>query len=202
MDTARRVVALLPLLTLPPSLLLWVVIHPAARFWRRLGVWWTYGLLAFPCAALMGAIWVARRRLLGADLGSSWPLVAAAATGVTLAAILARKRGRLLTFSVLAGLPELSPGRYPGRLLTEGIYARIRHPRYVEVAVGVLAYALFANHVGSYVLWLLLLPTLLFVVRLEEAELSERFGAAWDAYARKVPKFIPRQSGRLRPPVP
>jgi protein-S-isoprenylcysteine O-methyltransferase Ste14 len=131
--------------------------------------------------------------LLGADLGTSWLLVGAAAACAVPAFLIARARGRLLTFGVLAGLPELSPGRYPGRLLTEGIYARIRHPRYVEVAVGTLAYALFANHVGTYVLWLLLLPTLLLVVRLEERELRERFGAAWDEYARRVPRFLPRR---------
>jgi hypothetical protein len=193
MDTARRVVALLLLLALPSSLFLWVVIHPAARFWRRLGPGWTYGVLAFPCAALIAATWRERRPLLGADLGTSWPLVAAAGICAVPAMAIARKRGRLLTFGVLAGLPELSRDRYPGRLLTEGIYARVRHPRYVEVVVGVLAYALFANYVGTYVLWLLLLPTLLLVVRLEEEELRERFGAAWDDYARRVPRFVPRR---------
>jgi protein-S-isoprenylcysteine O-methyltransferase Ste14 len=204
MDTARRLVAFLLLVALPPSLLLWIAIHPVARFWRRLGAGWTYGLLSFPCVALMGGIWAMRRRLLGDDLGTSWALVAAATACAALATLIARKRGRLLTFSVLAGLPELSPRRYPGRLLTEGIYARIRHPRYVEVVVGVLAYALFANHVGTYVLWLLLLPTLLLVVRLEERELRERFGDAWEDYARRVPRFLPRRrraaGSRPRPP--
>jgi protein-S-isoprenylcysteine O-methyltransferase Ste14 len=193
MDTARRIVALLLLLALPSSLLLWLVIHPAARFWRRLGAGWTYGLLALPCAGLMASTWIERQRLLGRDLGTSWPLVGAAGVCAVLAMAIARKRGRLLTFGVLAGLPELSGDRYPGRLLTDGIYARIRHPRYVEVVAGVLAYALFANHVGTYVLWVLLLPTLLLVVRLEERELSERFGAAWDDYARQVPRFVPRR---------
>ena len=193
MDTARRVVALMLLLALPPSLLLWIVIHPLARSWRRLGFGWTYGLLAVPCAALMGSIWAGRQRLLGADLGTHWPLVGAAVACAVAAGALARARGRVLTFGILAGLPELSPGRYPGRLLTEGVYARVRHPRYVEVVIGTLAYALFANHVGTYVLWLLLFPALLLVVRLEERELRERFGAAWEAYARRVPRFIPRR---------
>lgn len=193
MDTARRVVALLTLVSLPPAVLLWIVIHPLVRFWRRLGFGWTYGLLAVPCAALMGAIWVGRQRLLGADLGTRWPLVGAAVACAAVAGALARARGRLLTFGILAGLPELSPGRYPGRLLTEGIYARVRHPRYVEVVVGTLAYSLFANHVGTYVLWLLLFPALLLVIRLEERELRERFGAAWEDYARRVPRFVPRR---------
>jgi protein-S-isoprenylcysteine O-methyltransferase Ste14 len=193
MDTARRVVALMLLVTLPPAVLLWFAIHPLARFWRRLGFGCTYGLLSVPCAALMAATWAARHLLLGPDLGTSWPLVAGAVGCGVVAGAIARQRGRLLTFGILAGLPELSPARYPGRLLSEGIYARVRHPRYVEVAIGTLAYALFANHVATYVLWLLLLPALLLLVRLEERELRERFGPAWEEYAARVPRFVPRR---------
>lgn len=40
MDNAR-VVALLLLLSMPSAVLLWLAIHPAARFWRRLGFGWT-----------------------------------------------------------------------------------------------------------------------------------------------------------------
>lgn len=199
MDTARRVVALLLLISLPPSLLLWIVIHPFAGFWRRLGAWWTYGLLAAPSGVIMLATWWARRSLLGRDFGTSWTLIALAILCAVVAGVLAFKRRGLLTFGVLSGLPELSPSRYPGRLLTEGIYSRIRHPRYVEVVVGTLAYALFANYAGSYVLWLLLCPTLLLIVRLEERELRERFGAAWTEYARQVPRFLPRWRKRVAP---
>ena len=62
----------------------------------------------------------------------------------------------------------------------------------MEVVAGTLAYALFANHVGVYVLWLLLFPALLLVIRLEERALRERFGPAWEEYARRVPRFVPR----------
>jgi protein-S-isoprenylcysteine O-methyltransferase Ste14 len=30
-------------------------------------------------------------------------------------------------------------------------------------------------------------------VRLEERELRDRFGAEWEAYARRVPRFLPRR---------
>ena len=42
------------------------------------------------------------------------------------------------------------------------------------------------------VLWLISLPTLHLVVVLEERELRQRFGAAYDAYARQVPRYLPR----------
>jgi protein-S-isoprenylcysteine O-methyltransferase Ste14 len=140
----------------------------------------------------VAVLFAKRSLLLGADLGTSWPLVALAAIWVTLAGSIARHRIKLLRFSILVGTPELSPAAYPGRLLTEGIYARIRHPRYVEVTMWVLGYALLANYTGTYLLWLLGLPTLHLVVLLEERELRQRFGADYDEYARRVPRYLPR----------
>ncbi len=201
MDTARTVVALLLFVALPPGLLLWIAIHPFARHWRRLGAAATYAILAVPCGLLMGAAWSGRRWLLAVDFGTCWPLVAAAAACLAAAGAIARRRGRLLTFGVLAGLPELSPARYPGRLLTTGIYGRIRHPRYVEVLLWTLGYALFANHLAPYVAWLLTLPVVGLIVRLEERELLERFGPAYAEYARRVPRFLPRRVRGAEPGV-
>lgn len=201
MDTARHLVAVLVLLTLPPALLLWLAIHPLARHWRRVGVTVTYLILAVPGLALMVGLFVARETLLGRDLGTSGPLVAAAVACLCAAAALARQRIRQLSARILAGVPELSASAFPGRLLTQGIYARLRHPRYVEVVLWVLGYAFFANHLGTYVLWLLSLPTLHVVVLLEERELRQRFGAAYDEYARRVPRYLPRRGGRLAPPA-
>ena len=65
--------------------------------------------------------------------------------------ILSHKRRKLLTFSILSGLPELSREKYPGKLLSEGIYARILPPRYVEALLRSLGYALFANYLAPYV---------------------------------------------------
>jgi protein-S-isoprenylcysteine O-methyltransferase Ste14 len=196
LDTARHFVAVLLLVTLPPAILLWVAIHPCARFWRRFGVFGTYALLSPPTAALMWLLFHERARLLGRDLGTSWPLVAPAVGCVVVAGWMAWQRKRYLTFAILAGAPELSRQAHAGQLLSEGPYARIRHPRYVEVVVGTLGYALFANHIGTYLLWALSLPLLYLVVVLEERELRERFGAAYEEYCRRVPRFVPRRSGR------
>ncbi|MCP4899328.1 MAG: isoprenylcysteine carboxylmethyltransferase family protein, partial [bacterium] len=103
------------------------------------------------------------------------------------------KRRRHLTTRILAGIPELSRSGEPGVLLTEGIYSRIRHPRYVEVMTGVLAYALFANYIGLYYLTVATLPTLLLIVIIEEHELRQRFGDEYTDYCSRVPRFIPRR---------
>lgn len=181
-------------MTLPPAVLLWLAIHPLAARWRRLGVVKTYLILAVPSIALMAAAFMLRERLLGRDLGSSGLLLVLAGASLVAAAAIARQRLKQLSVSILSGVPELSPAAYPGRLLTEGIYSRVRHPRYVEVVLWVLGYACFANHVGVYLLWLATLPALHLVVLLEERELRQRFGADYDAYARRVPRYLPHRS--------
>ncbi|GMV07975.1 MAG: hypothetical protein AMXMBFR53_42500 [Gemmatimonadota bacterium] len=55
-------------------------------------------------------------------------------------------------------------------------------------------FAAFANHTGAWVTAVLTLPALHAVVLLEERELAQRFGAAWDAYRTRVPRWIPRSA--------
>ena len=50
----------------------------------------------------------------------------------------------------MAGLPEVAPGGDGPGLLVEGIYGRIRHPRYIELTLGTLGWALFANYLAGY----------------------------------------------------
>jgi protein-S-isoprenylcysteine O-methyltransferase Ste14 len=45
-------------------------------------------------------------------------------------------------------------------------------------------------------LWL---PGIYVIVRLEEKELRDRFGLAYDEYRRRVPRFLPRISRRSGP---
>ncbi len=194
MDTARYLAALLILITLPPGILLWFFIHPFASFWRKFGPTWTYLILGFPMLGLMVGIFLARKTLLSMDFGAHYLLSLLALLCFAGAAVIGFKRKRLLTFGILAGLPELSQKRYPGKLLTQGIYAKVRHPRYVEVFLAVLAYALFANYLGPYVAVALSVPTIGWTVFLEERELRERFGSEYEEYCREVPRFIPRLS--------
>ncbi len=191
MNAVRYWVALLVLVSLPPGILLWYFIHPLASFWRKLGPGWTYTILGVPMLALMAAVFLARDTLLAVDLGTSYPLIALAALTLAAAATIAMKRKRHLTFGILAGVPELSRRRHPGKLLTEGPYARIRHPRYVETFLWILAYALFANYLATYVVAGLTIPALWLVVVLEERELRQRFGAEYEGYCRRVPRFLP-----------
>jgi len=194
-DSARYVLAFLVIASFPPSLLLWLAIHPFAPFWRQLGAVWTYVILGLPVVGYMVGAWVFRKTLLVLDLGTNVITMILAGIAFGAAVLLKRRVMAQLRFARLSGIPELSKEKYPGKLLTEGIYSRVRNPRYIEALLWVTAYALFANYLGAYLVVALCLPLIYFVVRLEERELRERFGTAYEEYCRRVPRFVPK----LRP---
>ena len=192
MDKLRYLLGILLLASYPPAILLWVAIHPFVSFWRRLGPVWTYVVLGIPVAGYVAAVWMARGFLLGTDLGTSAITLVLAAACFLAGGLLGRARRKHLSFAMLSGVPELSEQRYPGKLLTDGIYGRVRHPRYIEVVLVTFSYAFFANYLGMYLIVLLGLPLLYLVVVLEERELRERFGEAYEEYCQQVPRFVPR----------
>ena len=192
MDQARYVVALLMLVTFPPAVLVWFLIHPFVSFWRRLGPTRTW-LVLTPVMLVVGyACYRVREPLLGEDLGTRWALIGLALPLMVLSGILRHRHRKHLSFRILTGIPELQPEGRPGKLLTEGIYGKLRHPRYVELVFGLTAWALVANHVGVYLLLLAVLAALYLIVLLEERELRQRFGEEYARYAARVPRFIPR----------
>lgn len=86
-----------------------------------------------------------------------------------------------------------------GALVTDGPYAVVRHPQYSGLMLGVL---------GALIQWptlitLVMAPVLIAVyyrlARREEAELTRRFGDAYDRYRRRVGMLVPRREGRTRP---
>lgn len=80
-----------------------------------------------------------------------------------------------------------------GRLVTGGIYGKVRHPQYAGLGLLVL---------GALIQWPTLLTAVMAPVLLvsyarlawrEERELEARFGEAYRAYRQRVPAFIPRR---------
>ncbi len=196
LEFIRYGVAFLVLASHPPALSAWLIIHPFSAFWRKLGGGWTVFILSLPVVVWIAGVWILRNVLLGINLGTSAFTMALSRVSLAGAVWLRILRMRNPNFKRISGFPELSRGNYPGPLLTDGIYARIRNPRYVEMLLLVLGLSLFANYSGSYLAWLISLPVLFRVVVMEERELRERFGAVYDEYCRRVPRFIPRLGAR------
>ncbi len=193
MDTLRYAFALVAVVGFPPAVLFWLLVHPFARAWHRLRPTLVLAILYALFLLAMLVIFLAREPLLAVEFGTRWPLVALGTTCLGVAVVVFRAVRRQLPVRVQMGIPELDP-RAEQRLLTEGVYARIRHPRYVETLLALLGFALVANYLAGYVVFGLGVLFLHAVVLLEERELRERFGVAWDEYARRVPRYVPARS--------
>jgi protein-S-isoprenylcysteine O-methyltransferase Ste14 len=191
MDTFRHVLTLLMLMFMPGAVLFWFLVHPFIRFWRRLGLRRALAIYYTLMVAFVAGVFLLRKTLLAVDFGTNPVLIAVAVPMLAASIVLRRKISRHLRFSTLGGLPELAPESHPQPLLTEGIYSRIRHPRYVEVLLVMASLALIANNLASYVNWIIGIPSVLLIVRIEERELRDRFGAEYEAYCARVPRFVP-----------
>ena len=77
------------------------------------------------------------------------------------------------------------------KLINEGPYHYIRHPRYAAVLVSRIALALSLASVLGWVLALSWLLLILRRIRLEEAHLRELFAADYDAYAARTACLLP-----------
>ncbi|MGE0160826.1 MAG: isoprenylcysteine carboxylmethyltransferase family protein [Gemmatimonadales bacterium] len=105
----------------------------------------------------------------------------------------------LLSFVLIGGgfvllasaWPVLYRAQREGGLATTGPYARVRHPQYVGFVLIML---------GFLVQWPTILTLLMFPVLVvmywrlsiwEEREAQRLFGEAYEAYAERVPRFIP-----------
>jgi protein-S-isoprenylcysteine O-methyltransferase Ste14 len=98
----------------------------------------------------------------------------------------------LLRF-VREGFGTPAPIAPPERLVVGGAFRRVRNPGYVAVVALVLGQAaLFGS--GDVALWALVLAIgfHLFVVLYEEPALRRQFGAEYEAYCRRVPRWWPR----------
>lgn len=196
MNTARYVVALITIVPVPSAILFWLIVHPNVRLWRRLGLSLSYTLLVMLMVGMAVGVYQLREPILSVDFGTNYLLVALAAPIYGTAVWLSVRVRRHLTFRMFAGVPELAARSDGSRLLTEGVYARVRHPRYVAVLLGLISVALFSNYLALYLLLPIGAAGLYVIVRLEERELAERFGDEYERYRDRVPMFVPRR-GRM-----
>ncbi len=165
----------------------WLIVHPRIEFWRkhvRAG-YWVAGLSAWGIMAVF--LYAFHERLFMSERAPAWAIAVGLVLMASDAYVLYRVE-RDLGGSRLVGQAEME-GR--GELATHGLYARVRHPRYTGMMVAVLGACLVASSVFLWVVavvwWLLVLTA----IGLEERELRSRFGEAYVAYSKRVPRFLP-----------
>ena len=76
-------------------------------------------------------------------------------------------------------------------LARAGPYARIRHPQYVAFVLILLGFLLQWPTLLTLVMFPILLVMYARLAITEEAEMRKRFGAEFEAYAARTPRFLP-----------
>ena len=100
--------------------------------------------------------------------------------------------GKHFSARQLGGLPEVVSGHAEQRLVTSGIRARVRHPVYLAHLCEMVGWSLGTGLIVCYALTLLALITGAVMIRMEDAELEQRFGKEYAAYRVRVPAVWPR----------
>lgn len=96
---------------------------------------------------------------------------------------------------VRCGQGTLAPWDPPRRLVVRGIYRHVRNPMISGVMCVLLGETLLLGSVGVLI-WSLFfgLANVLYIPRLEERDLENRFGAPYALYKQNVPRWIPRRT--------
>jgi len=86
-----------------------------------------------------------------------------------------------------------SPSDAPRHLVTNGPFGVVRNPMIASELIVIWGEALYFASLGLFLYALLItLGAHWGVVRVEEPQLRKRFGEAYEAYCRRVPRWLPR----------
>jgi protein-S-isoprenylcysteine O-methyltransferase Ste14 len=142
-----------------------------------------------------GSVGVLIPGLVLSETGGSYSLPSAAWRWIGLLPLVA---GACIYFKcawdfAVTGLGTPAPIDMPRRLVVKGLYRFVRNPMYVGVAWFVVGQAILfgSSAVGIYIACVWLICNL-FVVFYEEPTLRRKFGAEYEEYCRRVPRWLPR----------
>ena len=166
----------------------WLVLHSAVAYWRRHVRAGYLVAVATGWGSASVLLWIFASRLLNAAaVPSPVKWIGGALIALDIWVILQVERH--LGGHRMVGQAELTGA---GEIKTDGIYARIRHPRYAAMMLSTLGACLIAARPVMWLvaaLWAIVVVTM---IRVEERELVARFGPAYEEYRRRVPAIMPR----------
>jgi protein-S-isoprenylcysteine O-methyltransferase Ste14 len=80
--------------------------------------------------------------------------------------------------------------RAKGELVTDGLYGVVRHPQYLGLLLGVLAFLIQWPTLPTLVMGPVLIAAYLRLATREEQALEARFGPRYRLYQQRVPGFL------------
>lgn len=180
--------------------LFWFMVHPRAHRWREkerspfrvlVPAWITMWLGA-------GALTGPWRHVTIYSTSWTWlPAIFLFAIGV----FLYSRSGAHFSWEQLGGLPEVRSDHPHDRLVTTGIRSRVRHPVYLAHLCEMLAWSLATGLLVCWILTAFAIFTGTIMIRMEDAELERRFGAAFVGYRRNVGAILPKIRTEDKPKV-
>jgi protein-S-isoprenylcysteine O-methyltransferase Ste14 len=185
--TLRGWIAAIVLFLQLPIPLYWFVVHPHVKYWRvHQKAGYIAGLLLswLPVTILLV---IFHRGLFRAARPAFWKIMVGFALIIFEVWIFWRVHKDLGT-QRLVGQTELSGG---GDMVHRGIYARIRHPRYIGSFLAIVGACFLAGTRAMWIIAVVWLVLTRIAIALEERELRNRFGASYQEYCRRVPRFVP-----------
>jgi protein-S-isoprenylcysteine O-methyltransferase Ste14 len=171
----------------------WLLIHSRADYWRSrkrspylvlLPVWIAMWIIL----GLLTTRW--RHTALYTTLWTWIPAILLFSTGLWIYS----QSGKHFSRAQLGGLPEVLPNHHEQQLVTSGIRSRVRHPVYLAHLCELLAWSVGTRLVVCYALTAFAVVTGAIMIRLEDAELEQRFGKEYAQYRTAVPAILPRLS--------
>ena len=112
-------------------------------------------------------------------LGNGWAIVMIVSNALLIAGI----------WLVTAGWEQVYHAE--GRLVTTGVYARMRHPQYTGIFVITLGFMIQWPTLATLILWPFVIGMYVRLARREEQDAIATFGDAYRNYMRNVPMFFP-----------
>ena len=77
------------------------------------------------------------------------------------------------------------------RLQTKGLYATVRHPQHLGIALWTFGLAFAVSGTAGYMMWFTVLYFYVLLAVREERQLARQFGSAYEPYRRATPFMIP-----------
>ena len=173
--------------------LFWLMIHPFAARWRARKRSPYRVLLPVWIATWMAVVFVTARWRSELLYRSDWAWVVACPLFAVGIFVYSRAGGNF-SAKQLSGLPEVRGSNPQPTLVTDGIRARVRHPIYLAHLCEMLAWSTGTGLAVGWGLTAFAVLAGIIMVRMEDAELEQRFGDAYRVYRHSVPAVIPRLS--------
>ncbi|TCZ73853.1 methyltransferase family protein [Flaviaesturariibacter aridisoli] len=150
--------------------------------------------VAFAFLSLVAVLWFQLRLRSPLLLGPLWRIPGGllAITGTTLMGICIRKY-----FLSLSGLRSLvQHSEVPNELRIDGVHRYVRHPLYLGTFLAIWGLFGLFPYASLLVMNVVVHGYTLLALRYEEAKLRLEFGAAYEQYARRVPRVWPAPGRR------